>query len=335
MSVYFYIKDTKHNGDMTIGQISDIAYPVTQCEFNPDFGNIEHALAYKINSRDYTLFGQPGVSARGFNLSFDMDKNSYCVEIFLPCSISDFKVAFDFIKTLCNFLGVDRVFTEKGEEYSTAPVDKFKAVFDYFKNISARLSSNNSNTDNEEENTALSLEKYPHIQQIISGLKQTLENLKMQTNKNTIEISGIARPVSFNEKMLTDIISSHNPAEKFSEFITNIQNLDAYSANQKIFINKYIGFYQLVENIITVLPYKPKVDPEALLRGKKEDVSHFELRLIVADCCQDNKNAYHELGQIKYTEFIERLPKDKYKFIDANHILIEGLSRREIENLLV
>ena len=157
----------------------------------------------------------------------------------------------------------------------------------------------------------------------------------MQTNKNTIEISGITRPVSFNEKMLTDIISSQNPAEKFSEFITNIQNLDAYSANQKIFINKYIGFYKLVENVRTVLPYKPKVDPEALLRGRKEDVSHFELRLIVADCSQGNKISYHELGQIKYIDFIEKLPTNKYKFIDANHILIEGLNRKEIENLLV
>lgn len=156
----------------------------------------------------------------------------------------------------------------------------------------------------------------------------------MQTNINTIEISGIARPVSFNEKMLTDIIFSHNPAEKFSEFITNIQNLDAYSANQKIYINKYIGYYKLVENIRTVLPFKPKVDPEALLRGRKEDVSHFELRLIMSDCSQDNKNSYHELGQIKYTDFIERLPKDKYKFIDADYILVEGLSRAEIKKLL-
>lgn len=334
MSVYFYIKDNRHNGEMTIGKISDIAYPVTQCEFNPDFGNIEHALEYKINSRDYTLFGQQGVSARGFNLSFDKEKNSYCVEIFLPCSIGDFKVAFDFIKTLCNFLGVNKVYTEKGVEYSTTPVDKFKAVFDYFKNLSARLNSNNVKAD-EEENTSLSLDTYPYIEQIISGLKQTLDTLKNQTNKNTIEISGIARPVSFNEKMLTDIISSHNPAEKFSEFITNIQNLDAYSANQKIYINKYIGFYNLVENIRTVLPYKPKVDPEALLRGKKEDVSHFELRLIVAESSPDNTNSYNEIGQIKYIDFIERLPKDKYKFIDANHILIEGLSRKEIENLLV
>lgn len=54
----------------------------------------------------------------------------------------------------------------------------------------------------------------------------------------------------------------------------------------------------------------------------------------MADCSQDNKNSYHELGQIKYTDFIERLPKDKYKFIDADYILVEGLSRAEIEKLL-
>ena len=55
----------------------------------------------------------------------------------------------------------------------------------------------------------------------------------------------------------------------------------------------------------------------------------------MADCSQGNKISYHELGQIKYIDFIEKLPTNKYKFIDANHILIEGLNRKEIENLLV
>lgn len=121
--------------------------------------------------------------------------------------------------------------------------------------------------------------------------------------------------------------------KKFSEFFTDIQNLDAFSAHQKIFSGKYIAIYALKENEITILPFKPKVDPEAVLRGTVDDVSHFELDIFgISDKSDENEDC--KLGRIKYSDFIERLPKDKYSFIDANQILIEKLSRQDLEKLL-
>ena len=37
---------------------------------------------------------------------------------------------------------------------------------------------------------------------------------------------------------------------------------------------------------------------------------------------------------MKYSDFIEKLPKEKYKFIDALYIVVKKLKKREILALL-
>ena len=333
MNVTFYIEDNKYKGNLTRKQILEAVNPVTQFNFRQDYEYLNHFLMQKMNENNSISLGQENFSARVFELSFNAEKNSYCVSMPLPCSYADFTVVFDFIKKLCAFLENNKVITGDGKEYTTDK-DNFKAVFDFFNIVSAKLGKNKGQADDSEENTVENIERYPLREVIISSLKQTLETLKMQTNKDTIEISGIIRPVLFNEKMLTDIISSNDPVKNFSEFITDIQYLDAYSANQKIYSGKYAAIYTLKENETTVLPFKPKVETDALLRVKKEDVCYFKIIFLSADSDVNDIKSYNELGSMKYAEFIEKLPKEKYKFIDANQILIEGLSRKEIESLL-
>lgn len=334
MCVSFFIEDNKYQGNLTRKQILEVVSPVTQCDLEENARFLDIYLSHKMNDKQSCFLGEKGVSARGFDFSFDDEKNSYCVKLPLPCSYDDFTVVFNFIKKLCSFLGTDEVLTENGKKYTTAETDKFKAVFDFINNMSAMLGKNKDMVNNNEEHSAVNIEKYPFWEQIVSSLKQTLETLKKQTDKNTIELSGITRPVLFNEKMLADIIDSNDPVKNFSDFFTNIQNLDAYSANQKIFSGKYVATYTLKENETTVLPFKPKVELDALMRVRKEDVSFFEIKFIDKDDDINDTLSYHELGRISYSKFIEKLPKEKYKFIDANQILIDGLSRKEIENLL-
>lgn len=83
----------------------------------------------------------------------------------------------------------------------------------------------------------------------MSGLEQTMEVFK-RTNQHTIEVYGIYRPVSFYEIMFTDIMESDDPVEKFSEFITDIQNIDAFTSTQDFFQAKdgsIIGAYTITE----------------------------------------------------------------------------------------
>ena len=64
-------------------------------------------------------------------------------------------------------------------------------------------------------------------------------------------------------------------------------------------------------------------------------IEYWDINLVVIEGNPENIKSYRVLGSIRYSDFIEKLPKDKYKFIDAGNILVEGLSRQEIENLLV
>lgn len=327
MNASFFIYDDKFKGELTRKEILDVVHPITQCQFDPNSTNLELYLSHKMNEGQVFFLGQKGVSARGFNFTFDKQSNKYCINLPLPCSNDDFKVVFDFIKKICAFLDTNKVFTTDGKEYVVQNKDKFSAVFEFLNNIAFALGKNNK------ENTTLYLEDYPCKAQIVLSLNKTLQVLKQQTKRKSIELSGINRPVAFNEKMLADIINSDDMVKKFSEFFTDIQNLDAFSAHQKIFSGKYIAIYALKENEITILPFKPKVDPEAVLRGTVDDVSHFEVDIFgISDKSDENEDC--KLGRIKYSDFIERLPKDKYSFIDANQILIEKLSRQDLEKLL-
>lgn len=335
MNVSFFIEDNKYKGNITRNQILEVVKPVTQCEFNEDYEYLYMYLSKKMNENQSCFLGQKGISARGFYFSFDNEKNRYCVKVPMPCSFDDFQVVLDFIKKLCVFLETDKVVTDSGEEYTTAEKDNFQAVFDFINTIASALGKNEAVVKNSEENTTANIKHYPFRKQIISSLREMLENLKSKTNGDTIELSGINRVVAFNEKILNEIINADDVVRAFSEFITNIQYLDAYSANQKLYRGKYIAIYTLKENEITVLPFKPKVDPQALSRGiKKEDVCNFALDIIGIDGNINDESSHHKLGSLKYSDFIEKLPKDKYKFIDANHILIEALSRKDLENLL-
>ena len=138
MNVTFYIEDNKYKGNLTRKQILEAVNPVTQFNFRPDYEYLNHFLMQKMNENNSILLGQENFSARVFELSFNAEKNSYCISVPLPCSYADFTVVFDFIKKLCAFLENNKVITGDGKEYTTDK-DNFKAVFDFFNIVSAKL----------------------------------------------------------------------------------------------------------------------------------------------------------------------------------------------------
>ena len=206
----------------------------------------------------------------------------------------------------------------------------------YFYLLEEGICALTSITKKGEEYTADNIEEYPYIEQIMSSLKNTLKAFKKQKEPDTIELEGIYRQVSFNEEMFTDIMNSDDPVKNFSEFVTSIQKIKAARSWQRIHLATYIGVYTLTESVRTILPYKPAVDEEnkqILIRD--EMIEYWDINLVVIEGNPENIKSYRVLGSIRYSDFIEKLPKDKYKFIDAGNILVEGLSRQEIENLLV
>lgn len=295
MNVEFFVEDTKYKGNLTLRQMVEIGQNISQ------YDGLDKYSCHKIKQYVSIFLGQENLSAMGFNLSYKSKTKSYSIKLSLPCSIGDFQVVFDYIKRLCAFLGTNTILTKKGEEYSP-------------------------------EN----IEEYPYMEQIMSSLKKTMNTFKKQKEPDTIEFEGIYRQVSFNEKMFTDIMKSDDPVKNFSEFVTNIQKIKAARSWQRIHLATYIGVYTLTESVRTILPFNPTVNKENNQIMIYDDmVEYWDLNLVVIEGDPSDIKSYRVLGSIRYSEFIKKLPKHKYKFIDAGNILVEGLSRQEIENLLV
>ena len=185
----------------------------------------------------------------------------------------------------------------------------FKVIFDYIKKLCAFLGTNKVLTKKREEYSPENIEEYPYVEQIMTCLKQTMKAFKKQ--------------------------KASNPVESFSEYVTNIQKIKAATPRQEIHLGSYIGVYTLTETVRTILPFKPAVDEKNKQIFIRDDmIDYWDLNVVVIDGDPNNIKSYKVLGSIRYSDFIAKLPKDKYSFIDASYILVEGLNREEIENLL-
>lgn len=65
---------------------------------------------------------------------------------------------------------------------------------------------------------------------------------------------------------------------------------------------------------------------------RNEDV-RWEISLVAIDGDPDD-DSYNVIGRMEYSDFIAKLPKEKYKLIDANNILVEALTREDMDAIL-
>ena len=304
MSISFYVKNKKKFlGYEAVLNVEE-ALTILDKELNSyNTGNIDinDLLLSPVSNYECLLIGEDKVSARGFELSYDNKNKDYAVRIFTPSSREDWLLALEYIKALAKKFNSEIV-NERGEVYTVDNIDKFEYESD-----------------------------------ILYGIEAVSSNLKDEDIKVS-SIYGINRVVSFNQGMIDKINNSVSPIDTFSNIIKEIQYLDAYSANQQFFQNnedhRIIGAYTLTENLRTILPYEPIVEYENSNIVKNEDVSFWNIGLVFIDGDENDPNSYQAAGQIDYNDFIKKLPKNKYKFIDASYIMVEPLSKEEILDLL-
>ena len=304
MSISFYIKNKKKFlGYETVLNVKS-ALNLLNKELNV-YNNknidINDLLLSPVSNYECLLIGEDKVSARGFELSYDNKNKDYVIRVFTPSSREDWLLALEYIKALAKRFNSEIV-NERGEVYTVDNIDKF----DY-------------------END------------IIYGIATILSGLEDKEVK-VYNIYGINRVVSFNQEMSNKIENSVSPIDTFSNIIKEIQYLDAYSANQQFFQNnedhRIIGAYTLTENLRTILPYKPSVEFENSDIVKNDEISFWNIALVTINGDENDPNSYQVIGQLDYNDFIKKLPKDKYRFIDASYILVEPLSKEEILGFL-
>ena len=304
MSISFYVKNKKKFlGYKAVLNVETALNLLDKELYTYNTGNIDinDLLLSPVSNYQCLLIGDGKESARGFELSYDTKYNNYVARIFTPSSREDWLLALEYIKALAKEFDSE-ILNERGEVYTAGNIDKFDYESD-----------------------------------ILYGIKVITENIK-SGESDTYVIFGTTRPVSFNEEMVDEINNSNNPIDTFSRIVRNIQNLDAYSANQRFYKNdeegKIMGAYSLTENVRTIIPYKPSVEFHNLDIVKNDDIAFWNIGFVTINGDKNDPNSYQVAGQLDYNDFIKKLPKDKYRFIDASYILVEPLSKEEILGFL-
>ena len=263
--------------------------------------DINDLLLSPLSKYPCLLVGTEDESARGFELAYDNKNKVYAVRVFTPSSREDWLLALEYIKALAKKMGTEIV-NERGETFTV---------------------------DN--------IEKFDYEPDILYGIKVITENIKSGESSNYI-IFGTTRPVSFDEKMIDEINNSDSPIDTFSRIVRDIQNLDAYSANQQFYQNredgKIIGAYTITERVRTIIPYKPSVEFHNSDIVKNDDVAYWNMAFVIINGDENDRNSYQPVGRIAYDEFIKKIPKEKYRFIDASYIMVDPLTKEEISDFL-
>ena len=300
MSTSFFIQDINKKGCITVEQALEIGQDFSQYVVQEDAEEYNAFLKEKIDNFECILLGKDNISARGFELSYDEKTDSYAVRIFAPSSIADYETAFDYIKKLCVFLENDNITTEDNETY-----------------------------------TSDTISAYNYKEQIRCTLEAIYDDLK-NSDHEYFEIFGLYRPVAVNKKIVKQLLKSGNAVDNFSSFMTNLQYIDAYSAKQKIYEKDdgtTMGLYTITETVPTIIPFTPCVEYVNADTVNNRDIFQWLIGLVVIEGDPNLPESYSVYKYIEHKKFVKRLPGKKYTVLDAKYILIQGLSRKEIESL--
>ena len=304
MSVSFYVKNKKKF--LSYEPVLNVEEALTILDrelntYNTQNIDINDLLLSPISNYDCLLIGEDNVSGRGFELSYNSKNKSYVIRVFTPSTREDWILALEYIKTLAKRFNSE-IINERGEIYTVDNIDKF----DYESDILFGINSISLKINDRE------IDKYI--------------------------IFGINRVVSFDGKMIEKIYGSSNAIDTFSNMVKEIQYLDAYSAHQNFYKNnddgKIMGGYALTQGVRTILPYEPSVEFENSDILKNDDISFWNIGLVIIDGDENDEKNYYGVGNLNYNDFIKKLPKNKYKFIDASYIMVEPLSKGEILELV-
>ena len=306
MSVSFYIKNKsrflKYEKVLTVREISNLSHlSIYNIDIDADDFDFDVSIENWQENHSCILFGAVEKSTRGFELSYNSQKNSYVIKEYTPASESDWLIVLKFMKVLAEKL-VSKIIATTGEVFTSGTIENF----DYKKDIKA-------------------------------GIK-TIVNLLNEKDAEVSNIYGIERPVSFNKEIIERIVNSSDEIKEFSKFCEDIQYIDAYSAKQSFVEDRSTkekwGYYVLTENLRTVLPYKPSVEFFSMDYIKNEEVAFWKIFFCAYKVDENGEEGIDKIGESIYDDFIKKLPTDKYKFIDASYIVVEPLNRDDIEKML-
>lgn len=263
--------------------------------------------------------------------SFDEHDEDFDLQQFQALPLSDFE---------CLLLGVNEKsgrgfelsFDEDTQEYAVreftpSTLEDWQIALQYLADL-ARILKQPITCETGETFSADTIQTFDFKPDMQFGISMT--PYEGEDEIQNYKLYGVTRPVALNKKIRDKILSDNDPLAAFSRLMRETQWLDAYSAHQMIGKNsdtgELVGFYVLNPELPTILPYKPEIE-----YGEDPDISNNDISSWTLIFANDNGS----LTELPYETFISRLPKEKYRFIDAAYILLDAFTRDELAQLAI
>ena len=263
--------------------------------------------------------------------SFDEHDEDFDLQQFQALPLSDFE---------CLLLGVNEKsgrgfelsFDEDTQEYAVreftpSTLEDWQIALQYLADL-ARILKQPITCETGETFSADTIQTFDFKPDMQFGISMT--PYEDEDEIQNYKLYGVTRPVALNKKIRDKILSDNDPLAAFSRLMRETQWLDAYSAHQMIGKNsdtgELVGFYVLNPELPTILPYKPEIE-----YGEDPDISNNDISSWTLIFANDNGS----LTELPYETFISRLPKEKYRFIDAAYILLDAFTRDKLAQLAI
>lgn len=227
--------------------------------------------------------------------------------------------------------GFELSFDEKTQEYAVreftpSTLEDWQIALQYLADL-ARTLKQPITCETGETFTADTIQTFDFKPDMQAGI--SMVPFEGEEDLRSYKLYGVIRPVALNKELREKFLADHDPLAAFSRFMREIQWLDAYSAQQIIArendSGEYIGFYTLSPNLPTILPYRPEIEYDPALNLSDHDISRWLLAL--------HNSTNGSFTELPYDIFIARLPKEKYRFIDAAYILLDAFTEDELAQL--
>lgn len=307
MSLVFNIKNKKKlfskQAVLTLGQCMDLVENLTQFSVDESAEDFDPETFYMTPLSDLgvVVMGIYEESGRGFELSYEAQEDAYQVRVNTPATSYDWEVALAFMAALAGKMGQDIV-----DEHQ----NRFRP--DMIRN-------------------------YDYRPDIEYGIKLFCRQALGKNGGKSAILFGVYRPLAIDSKIANQLLGAGDMVEAFNQLLVKTQYVDAYPAKQRFYRNKedgqIMGAYALTQELDTVLPFEPYVEYDKLQVVGDNKVEGWQVSLVAYED-EDDPDSYYVLGMMDYNDFIGKLDKAKYYFLDGNYLVVKGLLKAEMEELL-
>ena len=247
-----------------------------------------------INDFEQIILGKLNLTARGFSLAYN--DNKYEFNILNPASIYDYKIMLLAIYKLADFLNTKEI----SDETNIYTISEFL--------------------------------NYDYKSDILYGLNEIDRHLTVE--HQYLMLPCLTVDVAIDRFTIDELFKLDDPVVAFSNYITNLENLDAYYAKATYYKQDegIIGVYTLTEGVRTVLPRRPSINSEYKDVINEDNFLGFKIALVLCNGDKDNRDSYEMEGIIDYETLFTYLKE--YEMLDAINALVEPLSHNDMLNLI-